>query len=51
MIGEDHLAHYPMGPEEFAGIMTSCAQMGASLLGGCCGTAPEFIAAVRQRLS
>ena len=51
VIGEDHLAHYPMGPEDFAGIMTSCAQMGASLLGGCCGTAPEFIAAVRQRLS
>ena len=48
VIGEDNLAHYPMGPEEFAGIMADCAAMGASLLGGCCGTAPEFIAATKK---
>jgi methionine synthase I (cobalamin-dependent) len=24
--------------------------MGATLLGGCCGTAPEFIRAVKERL-
>ena len=50
VIGEDNLAHYPMGPEEFAGIMADCAAMGATLLGGCCGTAPEFIAAVKARV-
>ena len=50
VIGEDNLAHYPMGPEEFADIMADCAAMGASLLGGCCGTAPEYIAAVKQKL-
>ena len=50
VIGEDNLAHYPMEPEEFAGIMKACADMGASLLGGCCGTAPEYIAAVRKQL-
>jgi len=48
VIGEDNQAHYPMGPEEFAGIMADCMQMGASLLGGCCGTAPEFISAVKK---
>ena len=49
-IGADYLAHYPMGPAEFAGIMADCAAMGASVLGGCCGTAPEFIVAVKERL-
>jgi 5-methyltetrahydrofolate--homocysteine methyltransferase len=43
VIGEDNLPHYPMGPEEFAGILKQCADMGAALLGGCCGTTPEHI--------
>lgn len=51
VIGEDQLAHYPMGPEEFATIMTDCAQMGAALLGGCCGTTPAHIAAVVKAIA
>ncbi len=43
-IGEDKLPHYPMKPDEFGGIMKDCRAMGASLLGGCCGTDPAFIA-------
>lgn len=50
VIGEDQLAHYPMGPEEFAGIVADCAAMGARILGGCCGTAPEYIARLKERL-
>ena len=50
VIGEDGLAHYPMKPEEFAGILADCAGMGASVLGGCCGTAPEYIQALRDRI-
>lgn len=50
LIGEDNLPHYPMMPEEFADIVSECAAMGATLLGGCCGTAPEYIAAVREKL-
>ena len=50
VIGDDGLAHYPMAAEEFAQIMADCVKMGASLLGGCCGTAPEFIAAVKAAL-
>ena len=50
VIGEDNLAHYPMQPEEFAKSMADCVAMGATLLGGCCGTAPEFIAAVKAAL-
>lgn len=48
VIGEDNLAHYPMNPLEFSAIMADCAAMGASLLGGCCGTAPEYIAAIKE---
>lgn len=50
IIGEDKLAHYPMGPEEFASILADCAQMGANLLGGCCGTTPDHIAAVTKTI-
>ena len=50
VIGPDNLAHYPMSPEEFAQIMADCASMGSKILGGCCGTAPEFIAKVKERL-
>ena len=51
VIGEDQLPHYPMSPEEFTGIMEQCSQMGATLLGGCCGTDPRFIAAVKEKLA
>ena len=51
VIGEDNLAHYPMGPEEFAGILAQCAAVGASILGGCCGTTPEHIAAAKSKLT
>ena len=50
VIGEDNLAHYPMGPEEFAAIVSDCIAMGAAVIGGCCGTTPEHIAAVKNRL-
>lgn len=50
VIAEGGLPEYPMLPGEFADIMQQCAQNGATLLGGCCGTAPEFIAEVRAQL-
>jgi 5-methyltetrahydrofolate--homocysteine methyltransferase len=46
VIGDDGIAAYPMTPDEFAAIMADCAKMGATLLGGCCGTAPEYIKAI-----
>jgi len=42
-IGDDKLPHCPMKPGEYAAIMGDCRAMGASLLGGCCGTDPTFI--------
>ena len=50
VIGQDQLPHYPMDAQEFAGIMKQCHHNGASLLGGCCGTSPEFIAAIHSAL-
>ena len=50
VIGADNLAHYGMEPEEFANIVRQCHEMGAAILGGCCGTDPRYIAALRQTL-
>ncbi len=49
VIKEDGLAHYDMTPQAFAAVMQQCAHMGATLLGGCCGTTPAHIAALTGR--
>ena len=41
---------YSMGPEAFAEEMVLLAEAGASLLGGCCGTEPEHIRLLRDRV-
>lgn len=50
VIREDGIAHYDMTPENFAKIVKDCQGMGATLLGGCCGTTPEHIRALRKIL-
>ena len=50
VIGDDQLPHYPMASAEFATIVKECVAMGANLVGGCCGTTPEHIAAVKAFL-
>lgn len=45
-ITETGEAVYSMGPEAFARAMVPLRDAGASLLGGCCGTAPEHIRAM-----
>ena len=50
VIGADGIPYYPQTPEEFASIVMDCRKNGANVLGGCCGTAPEFIAAVKNAL-
>ena len=39
---------YPQTPAEFSAIVKDCRANGANILGGCCGTAPEYIAALKQ---
>ena len=50
VIGSDGIPDYPQTPEEFSQIVTECRKNGANILGGCCGTAPEFIAALKASL-
>ena len=50
VIGADGLAHYGMEPEDFAKIVSQCRYLGASILGGCCGTDPRYIRALRNIL-
>jgi 5-methyltetrahydrofolate--homocysteine methyltransferase len=40
--------HYRATPQDFAGFIPELRQAGASFLGGCCGTSPEFIVAIRD---
>jgi len=35
--------HYHTGAKEFAAQMTEYAKIGARIIGGCCGTTPEYI--------
>ena len=50
VINQEGVAEYHLSAQEFAAIMKQCADNGALLLGGCCGTDPSFIRAVKQAL-
>jgi methionine synthase / methylenetetrahydrofolate reductase(NADPH) len=41
---------FPRNPEHFARCMVSCSGPGTALLGGCCGTTPEFISLLAAKL-
>lgn len=47
VIREDGLAHYDMSPADFAAVIRDCEACGATLVGGCCGTTPAHIAALK----
>ncbi len=47
-IGPDGVAVYSQTPEEFAAIVRQCQDNGATILGGCCGTDPRYIAALKE---
>jgi 5-methyltetrahydrofolate--homocysteine methyltransferase len=38
---------FDMSPEEFGGHAPALADAGAAIIGGCCGTAPEYIRALK----
>ena len=48
VINRAGVAEYDLSPAAFAEIMKQCADNGALLLGGCCGTNPDFIAEVKR---
>lgn len=46
VIGPSGIPEYSLAPAAFAAIMADCKRSGAKLLGGCCGTSPEYIAVI-----
>ena len=44
----DGRAVYAMGPESFSSYLPALIAAGASFVGGCCGTGPDFIRALAQ---
>ena len=42
---------YKVSPEEFARLTAELIPLGVKLIGGCCGTTPEFIRALRSAFS
>ncbi len=43
VIDGNGIAQYSLSAHDFAKIMADCHKMGATLLGGCCGTSPSYI--------
>ncbi len=43
--------HYHVTPEEFAAQMMAMVQLGVRIFGGCCGTTPAYIQAVKNKLA
>jgi 5-methyltetrahydrofolate--homocysteine methyltransferase len=41
---------YNVGAEEYADVIEKMSELGVKLFGGCCGTTPEFVAAMKKRL-
>ena len=50
VINQKGEAEYDLDSQGFARVLADCRQMGANILGGCCGTDPRFIAAVKDIL-
>ncbi len=47
---EDGATVFTVTPEAFARDLAACAEAGATILGGCCGTTPAHIAAAKAAL-
>ena len=42
---------YSVGAEQFASDISALVRSGVRVVGGCCGTSPEYISAIRQAVS
>ena len=49
-LGSDGRQHFPLGPESYAAFIPDLVRAGARAIGGCCGTTPEHIRAMRAVL-
>jgi 5-methyltetrahydrofolate--homocysteine methyltransferase len=46
----DGRTFYSLSPERFAGLSAELAGLGIKIIGGCCGTTPDHICALKERL-
>ena len=51
VISDQGEAVYPMQAEDFANFMLPLIDAGADIVGGCCGTTPEFIAELHRHIA
>jgi 5-methyltetrahydrofolate--homocysteine methyltransferase len=49
-IDEQGEAHYSMGPEQFVQHMQKLVDCGAGIIGGCCGTTPDYIRLLAEKI-
>jgi len=49
-VDEEYRSIYPLTPQALAEIAKELVASGANIVGGCCGTTPEHIAAIRDHL-
>lgn len=47
----DGKTHYKIGPEEYSDDVLAFIGIGVSMLGGCCGTSPEYIREIKKKIS
>ena len=47
----DNVVTYNESPDHFAELSSAFVNYGARLIGGCCGTTPDFIRALKERIS
>lgn len=47
---EDGEVHYPETPSDFIDSLDDLLENNVKIFGGCCGTTPEFIAAIKNKL-
>lgn len=47
----DGKTHYEIGPEEYSDDVLAFIGIGVSMLGGCCGTSPEYIREIKKKIN
>ncbi len=50
VIQQDGIPRYSLSCGEFAEILAQCRENGANILGGCCGTDPEYLRSAIQKV-
>lgn len=50
-VGPDGSTFYELGPDEYAGYIPELVEAGAQVIGGCCGTSPDYIKKIAEKIA